>query len=85
MVTVLPLPGVKLYPAVPTMSANDVPFVLPRTASVWVRDPQLAGSFSTALLTALAEPRSAWIHCGNALLSLSQYVAWSPSMLLPTG
>jgi hypothetical protein len=78
MATVLAPPGVKSYPAGATMSENDVPFVLPRTASV-------CGSLSTTRSTALVEPRSAWIHCGNALLLLSQYVPWLPSMLLPTG
>ncbi len=71
--TVLPLAGSNTRPADGDRSLNDVPLVLPCTASVWVRVPQpLAGSFSTTRLTATAEPRSTCTCSGNELLVLSQ-------------
>lgn len=71
IVTVLP-PGVNAYPLAATRSVNEVPSALPRTARVWVRDSQAAGSFSTTRESDLADPRSAWSHCGKALFADSQ-------------
>src|SRR5947207_3275853 len=72
-VTVLPVAGSNVYPADATMSVKLVPLVLPCTARVSVRVPQLAtGTFSTTLVTLTDAPRSTWSHCGNALLALSQ-------------
>ena len=71
-VTALPPPGSNAYDAEPTSVPNVEPFVLPCTVIVWVRAPQPDGSRSTSRLTLVAAPRSAWIHCGNALFGLSQ-------------
>ena len=50
------------------------PSVLPWTVIVWVRVAQAVdgGRSSTILLTLVAEPRSTWSHCGNALSVLSE-------------
>ncbi len=69
MVTVLlPLDGLKVYPAEATMVEKVDPSVLPWTDSVSVLVAQSveAGSFSTAWFTEVAEPRSICAHCGNA-------------------
>jgi hypothetical protein len=71
IVTVFAL-GEKRYPLAAARSVNDVPLSLPRTASVCVRDSQLTGNFSTIRDSALADPRSAWIHWGNAPFADSQ-------------
>ncbi len=63
--------------------AKLVPSVLPCTDSVWVREPHAVGSRSTSRFTPTPAPRSTWIHCGKALLALSQYVPWLPSFALP--
>src|SRR4030088_30744 len=43
-------------------------------------DPALdGGSVSDREPMDFDEPRSTWIHCGNALFALSQYVLASPS------
>src|SRR6185503_16721454 len=75
MVTVLLLPGLKLYVADARTVLKLTPSVLPRMDSVWSRAPQPAGSWSTIRLALWAEPRSTCTHCGNALFWLSQYVA----------
>ena len=72
IVTVFPDAGLKAYPAEATSWLNVDPLVLDCTVNVWVRVPQPVGSFSTRRLTLTEEPRSTWIHCGNALLALSQ-------------
>ena len=53
---------------------QDEPLVEPNTDSVCVRVCQSdeGGNFSTTRSTLTVAPRSAWIHCGNALLALSQ-------------
>ena len=71
-VTVLFEPGENTRPAGPARSLNCDPLELPCTASLCVRCSQFEGRRSTTLLTLFAAPRSAWIHCGNALFELSQ-------------
>ncbi len=82
-VTVLAEAGLKAYEAEATMSVNVEPLVLACTENVWLRAPQPVGSLATTLLTLTEAARSTWIHCGKALLALSQYVAWLPSLALP--
>src|SRR5258707_610121 len=65
------------------MSLKFVLLVLPCTERVWLRAPQVAGVFNTTLLMLSVAPRSTCAYCGNALLVLSQYVAWLPSLRLP--
>ena len=72
--TELPEFGSNVYVAHATMVEKLVPSVLPCTESVCVRALQPVGSLSTTWAMDVVEPRSIWVHCGNAPL-LSQYVA----------
>jgi hypothetical protein len=74
IVAVLPVEGLNVYPADPTIVEKSDPSVLPWTDSVWVRVvyEDDGGRSSTIRLKLLAAPRSTWSHCGNALLVLSQ-------------
>src|SRR5688572_28887463 len=83
MVTTLLEDWLNTRPADADRSLNEVPLTLPCTARVWVRVPQWVGSFSTTWSMAVLAPRSTWIHCGNALLALSQYDPALPSLTLP--
>jgi hypothetical protein len=80
IVTALPLAGLNVWTAEPLRLVNDEPVVLPCTDSVWLRDPQPVGSFSTTWSTLVAVPRSTCAHCGKALFALSQYVFGLPSV-----
>src|SRR4030095_12878489 len=77
--------GLRLYPADATMSVKFDPVVLPCTASVSVRAAQAEGIFRITLFTCTDAPRSTCSHCGKALFTLSQYVAWLPSLALLAG
>ncbi len=70
--TVFPAPGSNEYVAELVMVEKLVPSALPCTASVSVRAPQPAGSFSTISSMLVLLPRSTWTHCGRELLELSQ-------------
>ncbi len=74
IVTVLPVEGLNVYPADPTIVANVEPSALPRTDRVWVLVPHEldGGRSSTILLKPFVAPRSTWSHCGKALSVLSQ-------------
>ena len=60
-----------------------LPFVLPVIARVCVRRSQPPGSPRITRPTDVDAPRSIWIHCGNALLTLSQYEPGLPSTADP--
>ena len=62
----------KVYVADDLTVVKEEPSVLPDRDSVWLRAPQVAGSWRTTRLALCAEPRSTWTHCGKALLALSQ-------------
>src|SRR4051794_14716009 len=68
-----------------TMSVKGELLTPPCTLRAWLRPPQAAGLLNTTLLMLNDEPRSTWAHCGNALFTLSQYVPWLPSTVLPDG
>lgn len=72
MVAARPPAASKAYAWEAVRSVNAVPFVLPWIFRVWLRAPQPSGRRSTTRSTRTEEPRSAWIHCGRALLALSQ-------------
>ena len=75
IVTVLPLEGLKVYPADPTSWLNVEPLVLPRTDSVSVRVLQAddGGRSSVTDPIDCVEPRSTVMVCGYAAPSaLSQ-------------
>ena len=82
-VTAFALVGSNVYAAAATSVENADPSVLPLIATVWLRAPHDGGSLSTTRPSAVAVPRSTCIHCGNALLALSQYDPASPSTALP--
>src|SRR2546430_8984106 len=73
-VTVLPVAGLKVYPAGPATVPKVLPSLEPSIRMVWVRVPQApdGGSLSTNRLTLVGAPRSTWNHSGNALSALSQ-------------
>ena len=66
IVTVLPVDGLKVYPAEPTIWLYDVPLVLPRTDSVSVRVLQAAAGGRSSVTDPIdcAEPRSTEMVCG---------------------
>jgi hypothetical protein len=70
------------YPAELTMVAKLTPSGLPCTDRVCVRVPHPLGSLRITWSIAMLPPRSTCPHCGKALLALSQYVAWLPSVML---
>jgi len=72
MFTVFDDAGSKEYVAAATSVVKLELSTLPSTESVSVRPPQPDGSLRVTLLMATDEPRSTWIHCGKALLLLSQ-------------
>lgn len=59
--------------------------MLPDTDSVWdrVAKEDDGGRSSMSRPTVVAEPRSTWNHCGDALSVLSQQVLVLPSTALP--
>lgn len=61
-----------VYAFAAVRSVKSDPLSLAWIFSVWLRAGQPSGSRRTTRFTRRAEPRSAWSHCGRALLALSQ-------------
>jgi hypothetical protein len=84
IVTVLPVEGLKVYPADPTIVVNVDPSVLPWTDSVWVRvlHDVAGGRSSTIRLKLLAAP-PVGLETVTVWAALVEPVATEPKLSAP--